>query len=471
MIDLHQLVQRLPDQRWFGGKGRTVDRLELVDAAVVEEGDPMLMLAIVTVHYQDGGTELYHLPVLASTDGTVRDAVEEPTRLLVIGDLMAHGTPLKGTNSVFNFAGPGLDPMSEPEWTTARPVGTEQSNSSIVLDESVILKFFRRVQPGTNPERELTRLLTHQGFPHIPEHIGEITFEGWLDDEEITLDLALAQRFLPGATEGWQSMLQHLHDLYDQVPSEPGPGDPSAVTEELAGPSLRALQELGDVTAGLHVALTKEELDPESLPALIDRQDLNRWTEDARFALRALVETGVSELERWSERLEQRIARLQRVIRPGFKTRVHGDYHLGQVLLGDRGWMIIDFEGEPARPLEERRQRQSPLRDVAGMLRSLSYVALGALSERAPVGDEEWLRLEPWALMWEDLARVRFLTAYLRRSHEGKFLPPNRGDLKVMVDVFEIDKMLYEIGYERANRPEWMAIPLRGIPHLLGRNR
>jgi maltose alpha-D-glucosyltransferase/alpha-amylase len=130
--------------------------------------------------------------------------------------------------------------------------------------------------------------------------------------------------------------------------------------------------------------------------------------------------------------------------------------------------MIIDFEGEPARSLEERRQRQSPLRDVAGMLRSFSYAAFISLSERAEINSDEWLRLKPWAEVWEDLARGRFLTAYLRRSHEGKFLPPNRADLKAMLDVFELDKALYEIGYEHRNRPDWISVPLYGLGRILG---
>jgi trehalose synthase-fused probable maltokinase len=469
MIDPQDLVGWLPERRWFGGKGRELTRVDLVDEAIVHDGDPSLIIAVVAVHYGDGDRELYHLPLLHRADGSFSDASEKPESLAVLGDLMAHGTPLKGTNSVFNFSGPGLDPLSEHVWTTARSVETEQSNTSVVMDESIIVKFLRRVQPGTNPERELTRLLTSQGFPHIPEHIGEITFEGSLEDEEIAMDLAVAQRFLPEAVEGWTTTRRDLHSLYDAIPpSAIAPAQLTALTEELAAESLASLEDLGDVTAGLHVALTKEELDLESLPSLVDRQDLQRWADALRSSVRSLVEAGVSDVQRWAPRMDQRLQRLLRVTRGGFKTRVHGDYHLGQVLASERGWMIIDFEGEPARTLEERRQKQSPLRDVAGMLRSFSYAASVSLSERTAVGSEEWARLQPWADVWEDLARGRFLTAYLRRSHEGKFLPPNRSDLKAMLDVFEIDKALYEIGYEQRNRPEWIEIPLHGLARILG---
>jgi trehalose synthase-fused probable maltokinase len=382
---------------------------------------------------------------------------------------MAHGTPLKGANSVFNFAGPGLDPLSAQVWSTARATGAEQSNSSVVMDESIIVKFLRRVQAGINPEREITRLLTNQGFPHIPEHVGEITFEGSFGDEDITMDLAVAQHYLSGATEGWTTILGQLNALYDAVPPDTVHApEQTALTEELAAESLRSLEELGDVTAGLHVALTKEELDSDSLPALIDRQDLQRWADQLRASAASLAASGVTEVQNWSRRLGQRAERMVRVTRAGFKTRIHGDYHLGQVLSSTRGWMIIDFEGEPARSLDERRQKQSPLRDVAGMLRSVSYAASVSMLERTTFATDEWNRLQSWADVWEDLARGRFLTAYLRRSHEGKFLPPNRSDLKTMLDAFEIDKALYEIGYERGSRPDWVEIPLHGLARLLG---
>jgi maltokinase len=468
MIDLDQIVQRLPEQRWFGAKGREIVRANLIDAAFVQDGDPSLVIAVVAVDYRQGDRDVYHLPLLVRDDGTSRDALDEPHRLLVLGDLMAHGTPLKGTNSVFNFAGPGLDPMAVRVWRSARSVGAEQSNTSVVMDESVIIKFLRRVQPGINPEREITRLLTNLGFPHIPEHIGEITFEGILDDEEITMDLAVAQRYIAGAVEGWKKVISDLHDLYDAIPQEEvTPAEMTALTEERALDNLKSLQDLGDVSAGLHVALTKEELDLDSLPALIQGHDLGRWGDELRASAASLADAGVTEMEEWSDALELAIARLLKVTRPGFKTRIHGDYHLGQVLTSDRGWMIIDFEGEPARSLEDRRQRHSPLRDVAGMLRSFSYATAVSLSERAEFQSEEWLRLQPWADAWEDLARGRFLTAYLRRSHEGKFLPPKRPDLEAMLDAFEIDKALYEIAYEQRNRPDWVQIPLHGLARIL----
>jgi len=135
-----------------------------------------------------------------------------------------------------------------------------------------------------------------------------------------------------------------------------------------------------------------------------------------------------------------------------------------------RGWLILDFEGEPARSLEERRAKHSPLKDAAGMVRSFAYAATAALYERTSPGESEWNRLEPWARAWEEAARERFLSAYLRTSHEGEFLPSDRGAVSALLDFFEIDKALYEIGYELSHRPEWVHVPLHGISRALERD-
>ncbi len=176
-IDLQQVRNRLPGQRWFGGKGRAVSEVGLIDAGIIEDGPPALVMALVKVSFGDGGEDIYHLPLLVEADGTSRDAFDEPDRLRVLGELMAHGSSIKGDSGVFQFGGPGLDPSHPPGATSVRAMGTEQSNTSVVLDEQVIVKTFRRVAVGRNPDLELTRLLTTEGFEHLPPHVGEITYE------------------------------------------------------------------------------------------------------------------------------------------------------------------------------------------------------------------------------------------------------------------------------------------------------
>ncbi len=467
MIDTQSLIRDIPQQRWFGSKGRDIAAIDVLDHAVADEAVPRLVLTLVRIAYADGGSDLYHLPLLVDDDGSVRDATQDVERLKLIGRLMSQGASLKGRHGAFEFSGGGLDPMSPPGEQSIRTVGAEQSNSSIVLDESVIVKLFRRVEPGPNPDLEINRLLTNEGFDNIPAQVGEIIYEGAVDDEELEIGIGIAQEFLKDAREGWSETLSALSSLYEQTSDAAEPE-----VEEVEGAASQILEQieaLGEATGSLHVLLSREGLEPEFAPQPVESHDLREWADAAVASLRRLIDQGVRELEPLSDAIERRIDVLRELPDAGLKLRIHGDYHLGQVMLGTRGWAILDFEGEPARPLEERRERQSPLRDVAGMLRSFSYAAVAALFERADLDSDTWKALQPWADAWEQLARDRFLGAYLSRSHEADFLPAERDSISAMLDVFEIDKALYEVGYERSHRPEWVRIPLRGIEQAIKR--
>lgn len=484
-IDTTQIAERLPDQRWFGWKDRAITAVEVVDAGVLQAGPPPLVLTILKLSVEGLDRDLlYQMPLIVEADGSSRDAFEDLDRLRVFGHCLAHGASLHGDHGTFRFTGPGLDPLAPLGTVSARTMGAEQTNTSLVLDEAMIVKVFRRVDYGHNPDLELTRALTNEGFEHIPPHLGELVYDGTIGDEEVSIDLCLAQQYFTDSVEGWSETVKRLQQLYDQVDDVDLREDMRYLTEERASDILTAVQELGEVTASLHVALSREgsgslpvmagsreEDDPELLPEPITPYDLRAWATATKDSFTALLEDGFDELGPLQDELFARIEQLTSVAEPGLRTRVHSDYHLGQVLLTARGWMILDFEGEPARTIEERRAKQSPLRDVAGMLRSFNYAAVSCLFDRAEPDSEEWKRLEPWAEMWETLARERFLHGYRSRAHEGNFLPANPDDLLVMLDVFEIDKAIYEIGYERGHRPDWARIPLRGITKTLERNR
>jgi trehalose synthase-fused probable maltokinase len=464
VIDPTQLAKLLPSRRWFGAKDRAITGVRIWDEATIEAARSDLVIALAAVDLGDQAVDWYHVLLLVDSDGRVRDAFEDVERLRVLGRLMGQGETMKGAYGMFHFGGPGLDPRSPPGTDSIRAVGAEQSNSSIVLDEDVVLKLFRRVEPGPNPELELTRLLTSEGFENIPAHVGEILYEGEIDGVDVEIDLGVAQQLIDGR-EGWAEMLDALDELYasaDEVE------DIALAVEDRARGSLDALARLGDVTASLHVVLAREELEPDVSSESVEVGDLKEWAQAMRSSLRRLLDTGLAELRPYETPITSIIDRLARVEDPGRKTRIHGDYHLGQVLLATRGWMILDLEGEPARSLEERRAKQSPLRDVAGMLRSFSYAASVALFARADPSAEDWQRLRPWADAWEQAARQRFLGAYLATSHEGWFLPTDRNALFALLDAFEIEKALYELRYERAHRPDWLRIPLRGISQTLG---
>ncbi|MDP9069656.1 MAG: phosphotransferase [Actinomycetota bacterium] len=468
-IDLEQIRARLPEQRWFGGKGRVVASVSLVDSGIIEDGPPALVIAIVEVAYGDGGTDLYHLPLLVEPDGSSRDAFEDADRLKVLGELMCHGSSIKGSSGVFQFGGPSLDPSHPPGALSVRVLGAEQSNTSLVLDEEVIVKTFRRVAVGRNPDLELTRLLSTEGFMNIPAHAGEVTYEGEDDTEENRIDLGLAQQFISDAKEGWSETLEWMRTLYDAVDPADVNEDIRFLIEERARDQLKTVEDLGEATAALHVTLGREQVDPDLAPEAVVSFDLDEWAAAATASLAALADAELVELRPLVAGIEARIAKVTEVESPGKKIRVHGDYHLGQVIRSSRGWLILDFEGEPARTLDERRAKQSPLKDVAGMVRSFSYAATASLFERAGEDAAEWQRLEPWALGWEELARDRFLHGYLTRSHEGDFLPGDRASLLAVLDFFEIDKALYELAYELSHRPTWVHIPLRGIRQVIER--
>ena len=468
-IDTQAIRARLPEQRWFGSKTRAIETIEVVDRGVVEDGPPALVLTLLKLTYADGGEDLFHLPLLVEEDGSSRDAFEEASTLAVFGELMAQGSSIKGDHGIFEFNGPGLNPSAPPGAASSRVMTAEQSNTSFVLDEQAIVKMYRRVAVGTNPDLELARLLTAASFDNIPTHLGEITYEFEEDDEPRSIDLGLAQTFLPDSKEGWTHALERLHELYDAADPADVREDFAFLTEERGGDFLTEIEALGDATGALHVALSREENDPAFVPEAIDDWDLKDWSRSATGSLERLLDEGVGELRPYANAIRSRIERIAGVEDCGFKTRIHGDYHLGQVLKTSRGWMILDFEGEPARTLDERRAKHTPLRDVAGMLRSFSYAAVAALFQRSDPDTAVWKNLSPWAITWERLARERFLAGYLTKSHEGHFLPTDREDINLMLDVLEIDKALYELGYERGHRPEWARIPLRGIAQIAER--
>lgn len=462
ITDHKSLLEFLPEQRWFGYKDSALAGIELVDEVILSDGPPSLVIALVAVSFE--GTVLhYQLPLVVDDNGVGRDATDEPTHLKLIGELMAHGDSVKGTHGVFHFGGPGLDPMADPPGSrSVRVVGAEQSNTSIVLDEQVIVKLFRRLDVGPNPDLELNRLLTSEGFDHVPAQVGEITYEGTIEGEDVEMDLAIAQQFLPDGLDGWEHVREQIQKLYDEVDPADTAEDHRFLTEERAHDLLQSLTDLGDVIASMHVTLAREEPLPDLMPEPID--------DDEVAALKARIMTSLDSSDEVSElrpKIERSLGALDDLEDLGAKTRVHGDLHLGQVLLTPRGWMVLDFEGEPLRPLEERRAKFSPLKDVAGMLRSFNYAAVAALFMRADPESDAWARLEPWARCWEQLAREHFLSGYLTRAHEGRFLPADREGLTILLQAFEIEKALYELAYEKGHRPDWVRIPLHGLARIL----
>jgi maltokinase len=322
----------------------------------------------------------------------------------------------------------------------ARPVNAEQSNTSLVFDDRLILKLFRRLHPGPNPDVEVTTALASTGFQHVAAPLVI-----WREEP---YDLAFGQQYLAGGSEGWALALTSLRDFYNsecEYPSEAG-GDFAAEAGRL-----------GRMTAEMHLALSEAfgVGDPPAAQAtweaLVDRIEAR---------LKAVGDLTGDDFNRRAEPL---LARLRLVADPGPAIRVHGDYHLGQVMQTDTGWYVLDFEGEPARPLAERVLMTSPLKDVSSMLRSFDYAARYALTERSPT---ELPSLEQLAKAWEVHNRQAFLEGY--RDVEGiDVLLAGPTSTPVVQLAYELDKALYELDYERAHRPEWVPLPLGAIGRLV----
>ncbi|MHB8506543.1 MAG: phosphotransferase, partial [Acidimicrobiales bacterium] len=325
--------------------------------------------------------------------------------------------------------------------TRVRPVGAEQSNTSLVYDDRIILKVFRRLVAGRNPDVAVTTALHRVGFTHVARPYGVWQRSGY--------DLGFAQEFLAGGAEGWALALTSLRDFYDS-----GLEDPEAAGGDFSMEARR----LGAVTAQLHLAMA------DAFGVDRDRLASGRYELLVR-SVRERLDRVAAEASLLPERVGAAVGRLAGVARPGPAVRVHGDFHLGQVMRADGGWYVLDFEGEPARPVEERLEPTSPFKDVAGMLRSLDYAARFALQERG-VSDVEGLSGAAGA--WANHNGEAFLAGYLDEDGVDALLAPE-ADREAVLAAFELDKALYELDYERAYRPAWEPIPLAALARITDR--
>ncbi|HEV2761141.1 MAG TPA: phosphotransferase [Acidimicrobiales bacterium] len=444
MIDVPALLptlsEWLPRQRWYSGQAEPTS-LTIVDQEIRGDAFPVLVRLLLQA---DG----YAYQVLIGVRG--RDEHPEFLRgheQAWIADISTTRGDAIAYDAVFDseLALVILDAVAPHEKAErARLMSAEQSNSSIVYDERLILKLFRRVQRGHNPEVEITEALARQGFTLVAEPLATHRVGEY--------DLAILQPFLAGASEGWALALTSLRDLFgmhdtSSIPiisldAPPPPMDPGQAGGDFAGEASR----LGAMTGGMHVALAeafgRHPAEPQAWASSIAKQvgGLEPGDVDLRGAKAIIDQLGDLEA--------------------GSAIRVHGDYHLGQVLRTDAGWFVLDFEGEPARPLDERRRPSSPLKDVAGMLRSFHYASAVARTER----DES--ALEGLAASWETRNRQAFLRGYMRAAEPGGILPPDPECVAVVLAAFELEKAVYELGYERAFRPEWAHIPLSALRRL-----
>ena len=331
------LLETLAAQRWFGAKNKKATDMKFLDRATISEGPPKLEVVLAAVDFGGKARRVYQLLLTTGEDGTIRDAVERPSLMQPIGQLMAHGQSLAGKHGAFHFGGAGLNPFEPPGGKSVRMVKGEQSNSSFILDGRVILKTFRRLESGPNPDLELNRLLTNVGFENVPTQVGEITYEGTLERRHVSIDLAIAQQFIGRGSDGWARTVAAVSGLLADAAPQPSARKRREIVEQDAAPILAELEQLGDATASMHVVLGRDDLPPELLAEPIRPTDMNSWARRAKATLGRATRSYPQGVQSLTDQAIALIETFKSLDDPGVKMRVHGDYHLGQVLLTRRG--------------------------------------------------------------------------------------------------------------------------------------
>ncbi len=500
------LPEFLPRQRWFGGKARVITSCRLEDSIRLTDRAGLLIL---NLQYADGRVEHY-LAALAITLGERAMKLREEHPGAIVGNITAGNESGVLHDALFSddacrallelartagrvegetgtVAGTPSQVLRDQEppgngWPVSR-IGGEQSNSSIIFGDQFILKVFRRLERGPNPDCEITRYLTEERkFPGVPAFAGSLEY---LTPEAESVTLGLVQRLVPNQGDGWKWMVEELGRYYERVktlPAEASPRTPPAPeVEELLAVSKEAAASLGRRTGALHLALAEPTTDPAFAPVPLAAADVRALAEQIQQHAGEVLEQLKLTLPRLDNDLVEpasrvisyrslilsRIGRLSHLEPGSIQTRVHGDYHLGQVLRAGQEFVILDFEGEPARSLADRRAKHSPLKDVAGMLRSFSYAARFGLRDSAARGAGDPARLEPWARLWEQSIAAVYLEAYQRTVAGSPIIPSARDQARHLLDAFLLDKALYELRYELGNRPAWVGVPLEGILGLV----
>ncbi|MBI4443249.1 MAG: maltose alpha-D-glucosyltransferase [Acidobacteria bacterium] len=520
-LETQVLPQFLPSQSWFGGKARTIASVQIQDGALLREAPSPAALLLVEVTYAEGDQETYFVPlVIATGNGAAAWRESKPECILcrmsfggepavlcdastdeavsqAILQAIQQGREFVTSKGVIRAYPTRLfSEVRGPEDTPLAAVrgSAEQTNTSILYGDRMILKLFRRLEWGPNPDLEIGRYLSEKmKFERIPKVAGAIEYER---PGSPPATLGMLQALVSHQGGAWERTLEELTRYYEEcvgrrLPARKWLGEsrslldlaesqtPASVSEAI-GLYLNSANILGRRTAELHLALAAATDDPAFAPQLLSLDDMERLATELREHASRVFEELKENLARLPDeiideaslvlgqrrRLLDRFRDLETTEVKAVKIRIHGDYDLGQVLCVNNDYFILDFGGEPERPLAERRSKYPALKDVAGMLRSFSYAAFGALLAYTARRPDDLDRLKSWATLWERWTSVEFLRAYLATAGDANFLPPEKASLRRLLEAFLLDKALYELRYELNNRPSWVRIPLSGILSL-----
>lgn len=523
---LDALFGYIRQRRWFAGKARTVQRTVLKNLIPLPIRAVGACFALVQIEYTAGEPEIYVIAIGHATgpkaerilqsfpqsaiarintglkrqseEGLLFDALwDKDFTASLLHSIVRRRRFKAAADEIAAFPTHDLQSILSPTDPLPEPsvLQIEQSNSTVLFGDKLIMKFFRRLEPGMNPELEMGQYLSRQNFPNTPALAGAIEYRS---PHEEPATLAILHKFVPNEGDAWRYTLDFLTRYFERaLMSTMDESENAVLTKsllslaqdrlpisamEVIGPYLESARLIGERTAELHIALSTPSDDPAMNPEPISdlhrramyhsisgqadqkmqllRDRLKSLTEDARTLASALLEKRGEIAKCARTILDSRI--------DAMRIRCHGDYHLGQVLYTGKDFVIIDFEGEPARLLGQRRIKHTPLRDVAGMLRSFHYASHAALAGgHGGVRLEDTARLAKWAKLWYLCSSAVFLKSYLEHAAEAAFLPKSPGELKVLLDISMLDKVIYELGYEIYNRPSWIRIPLEGMLQLL----
>ena len=458
------LADLLPDyvttRRWYRAKARTLRQLQIADVLPIQEINSEIL--VLRLDYTEGEPDTYLLPV-SKGEQVISDAVFDSAFRDWLITAIAQNREIDGQSG-------GLQASHTSAFTGAPQLESsvgraEQSNTSIIYQDRFILKLFRKLEPGINPDIEIGRFLTERKFEHTPAVLGTIEYRSKDGDVHAA---AILQTFVPNRGDAWKYTLESLDEFFHRIAGSSPPELPSQhpldlATEEppeLIGSYLESARLLGTRTAQMHMALTDPHGGPDFAPEPFTPADGERLYQDmlsqADIAFELLGrKNGAPELLRAEYRVTERFAPLRNHPIRSVRIRHHGDYHLGQVLYTGDDFMIIDFEGEPARTLKQRREKALAMRDVGGMIRSFQYAAYSAGND------------ERWADFWTAWVSATYLKAYLDAAGDSPFLSTDPEERRILLDAFLLQKALYEVAYELNNRPDWLRIPVRGILGLI----
>jgi len=511
------LPEFLVHRRWFGGKARAIQTVEISDVVPIHRPSGRWYIVLAKVGYVGGSSETYDIHLVRLSDDMKRDPAavlkfrpENNAEEIVLADApsdekflrclleaIAQGACFIGVKgrirAVSTSALATLLPPSQPP-LPASLMNAEQSNSSVVYGQRLVLKIFRRVEEGLNPDLEIGSFLTEKtSFRNVPVVAGFLEYAA---PEGSTTALGVLQDYVANQGDAWHFTLRALSEYYEEAAR-------TSITEnEIPQSKILALSDqpildevrqrigayldsaalLGRRTAELHLALASARHDPDFTPQPFSRAEQQAFVSSAltllasnfdllrrrRDVMPEPVRHQAGKVLSLEDGARQRLRLLAERELSVVLTRTHGDYHLGQILFTGSDFVIIDFEGEPARSLGERRKKRSPLQDVAGMLRSFHYAAYAPLLQPAALegrADQNLLLLA--ASYWQKWVSATFLKTYFEISRGAQFIPQSREELALLLDAFLLDKAVYELGYELNNRPSWLRIPLDGISQLL----